>query len=114
MLINKELANNCNIFPRSGNPLYLRTLVSLGFHSIFIYIKNNVRIKCVGAPIWRYSDKEFIEQHFICVTFDNCQSFNFDCCSISEIKEVLYLVKVLDIDTLPLQFKHIFFSDVGK
>lgn len=48
MLINRWLRDKGYIFVQNANPLYIKLLIDLGSHPIFIYIRNNTKSIYIG------------------------------------------------------------------
>lgn len=115
MLINKCLTSLNYIFPKNTDPLYLRSLVALGCFPIFIHIKDNSRILCLG---YKHNVKEYYQKvfarNFCCVTLDNYRLFNFNCCNRLDLKEVLHNIHIIDnvVVCPPMLFKPVYFIDV--
>lgn len=95
MLINKLLADNNYIFVKNSNLQYLKTLSNLGSIPIFVYIKDNERIICKELLLMTNMISYDIE---FCIYKKNYHLFNLDCCSISEIKQVLNNTIIYNID----------------
>lgn len=91
MKINEKLFNDNVIFVTNSDPLYIRSCASLGCNPIFISLKNNKRILSKGIWLDLNIPYNMITMMFInwqdCITLNNYNQFNFDCCNISEIEE---------------------------
>lgn len=93
MLINRILRESGYIFTNNVDVKYLKLLIDLGSYPIIIDITNNTRYFRIVGII----DLKYLENNI----------FNYERCSISDIKKILYTLKyVRNINAL-IQFPYI-------
>lgn len=87
MLINRWLRDKGYIFVQNANPLYIKLLIDLGSHPIFIYIRNNTKSIYIG---YKWDNTAYIKgEHDLFYSQYLDSIFNFDICTISDIKYFL-------------------------
>lgn len=81
MLINRILREHGYIFVNNTDPKYLKMLIDLGSYPIVMYIDYKAHIR-KPFIIYNTNDMDLIYQNV----------FNYDCCTVSDIKRILSIL----------------------
>lgn len=82
MLINRILRAHGYIFTNNVDPRYLKMLVDLGSYPIIMYVDHKAHIK---TPIIIYETNR--------LSLKDWNIMNYDCCTVSNIKQILSVLK---------------------
>lgn len=82
MLINRILRARGYIFTNNIDPRYLKMLVDLGSYPIIMYVDHKAHIK---IPVIIYETNK--------ISSKDWNIMNYDCCTVSNIKQILSILK---------------------